>query len=108
MTDNKQKPLAFVSGASRGIGRAVAAQLAQDGYDIAFCYRSNEEAAQQTKEAIAKSGRRVYGVQCDVSDYQAVRNIFDVVEAEFGEPSVIVNNAGINADTPLPMMKPED
>lgn len=108
MTEMQQKPIAFVSGASRGIGRAVAIQLAKDGYDIAFCYHSNEEAAQKTKELVHEFGGRSYCTQCDVSDYQAVRAMFDNIEEVFGAFSVVINNAGINADAALPMMKPED
>lgn len=108
MSEQDKTPIAFVSGASRGIGRAVAVQLAQDGYDIAFCYHSNEEAARQTKKLIVDRNRRAYSVQCDVSDFQAVRKTFETIEREFGEISVVVNNAGINVDTPLPMMKLED
>lgn len=108
MTEIQQKPIAFVSGASRGIGRAVAIQLAKDGYDIAFCYHSNEEAAQKTEELVLEFGGRSYYAQCDVSDYQAVRAMFDKIEEIFGVFSVVINNAGINADSALPMMKPED
>jgi len=109
MTDEKTSPVAFVSGASRGIGRAIAVQLAEDGFDIAFCYRSNEQAASETEELIkARNGRRVYRARCDVSDYDAVKKTLQDIDDTFGAISVVVNNAGINVDAPLPMMKPED
>lgn len=109
MTEEQQKPIAFVSGASRGIGRAVAVQLARDGFDIAFCYHSNDEAARETKKLIAGAGgSHVYCTQCDVSDYDAVKKSFEEIDEEFGEISVVVNNAGINVDVPLPMMNLED
>jgi len=102
-------PIAFVSGGSRGIGRAISLQLAHDGFDIAFCYHSNQVAAEETKiEIQERTGRRVYSVQCDVSDFDAVKSAFEGMEENFGSPSVIVNNAGINADSPLPLMEPGD
>ena len=100
--------IAFVSGGSRGIGKAVSLQLAQDGYDIAFCYRNDAEAAQNVKNSIEKLGRRVCCVHCDVSDFDQVKASFDTISDELGDVSVIVNNAGITADMPLAMMKPED
>jgi 3-oxoacyl-[acyl-carrier protein] reductase len=108
MPDEQKSRVAFISGASRGIGRAVALQLAKDGYDIAFCYGSNEVAAKETEELIAEAGRRFYSSKCDVGDYPSVRAMFETIEQEFGPVSVVVNNAGINADAALPMMKAED
>lgn len=108
LADAGDRPVAFVSGASRGIGRSVALQLARDGYDVAFCYRSNEAAAQETRALIEQQGRRAYVARCDVSDFDAVRRTLEAIDNDFGPLSVVVNNAGINTDVPLPMMKPED
>ena len=109
MTEAQTQQIAFVSGASRGIGRAVAEQLAEDGFDIAFCYRDNVAAARETETAIRdRSDRRVYALRCDVSDYSAVKAMLDDIEDNFGSVSVLINNAGINIDVPLPMMKPQD
>ncbi|WP_444997946.1 3-oxoacyl-ACP reductase FabG [Aliikangiella sp. IMCC44359] len=107
MNENNN-PIAFVSGGSRGIGRAAAVKLAEDGFDIAFCYHSNSEAANITRQLIEEKGRRSYSVACDVSDFDAVRNMLEDIEENFGEFSVVVNNAGINADAPLALMEPEN
>lgn len=109
MTEEQTPRIAFVTGGSRGIGRAIAVQLAEDGFDVAFCYQSNEAAARETEGAIrARSDRRVYAVRCDVSDFDAVKAALDDIDDNFGGVSVLVNNAGINVDAPLPMMKPDD
>ncbi|MET1255392.1 3-oxoacyl-[acyl-carrier-protein] reductase [Aliikangiella maris] len=106
--ENQSASIAFVSGGSRGIGRAVAIQLAKDGFDIAFCYHSNVDAANEVKQQIESLGKKAYVVACDVSDYAAVKKMFEEIEENFGEVSVVVNNAGINADSPLPLMDPEN
>ncbi len=108
MVEPKSERVAFVSGASRGIGRAAAVQLARDGYDVAFCYANNEAAAQETEEQIAATGRRSFAARCDVGDYGAVRALFERVDEQFGPIAVLVNNAGINADAALALMNPED
>ncbi len=109
MPGERQQPeVAFVSGASRGIGRAVALRLAEDGYDIAFCYSRNEAAAKDTEALIAGTGRRSFSCKCDVGDYASVRAMFEAIEQDLGPVSAVVNNAGINADAALPMMKVED
>jgi len=109
MNDQNTTPIALVTGGSRGIGRAIACQLALDGYDIAFCYNSNNDAAETVKEEIeSNTGRRVLSMQCDVADFEAVKNMMETLEEQWGNASVIINNAGINSDSPLPLMKLED
>ncbi len=63
---------ALVTGASRGIGRSIAAQLAADGSDVAFCYRRDAAAAQRTADEIVATGRRAFHQQCDVSNLEKV------------------------------------
>ena len=89
---------ALVTGGSRGIGRAIALRLAAQGADIAFTYRGNETAANETKQAIEETGRRALAIQTDVRDPEgADRAVKAAVEA-FGKVDILVNNAGITKD----------
>ncbi|MFI6213467.1 3-oxoacyl-[acyl-carrier-protein] reductase [Nocardia brasiliensis] len=99
---------AIVTGASRGIGRAIAVRLAEDGYNIAFCYRSSADAAKQTEVEIRENGARAFHAQCDVADLGAVQTFVEKAEAELGETAVLVNCAGIVKDSPLVIMPPQD
>lgn len=101
-------PVALVSGGSRGIGRAIVVRLAQDGYDVSFCYRSDEQAAREVEKEVTGLGRRVLAAKVDVSDDVAVKDWIDRTEHELGELEVAVTSAGTARDTPLVMMRPED
>ncbi|OUD04873.1 3-oxoacyl-ACP reductase family protein [Streptomyces swartbergensis] len=90
--------VALVTGGSRGIGRAIAVKLAEEGCDIALNYRSATDEAQQVAEHIAKLGRRVELIQGDVSDPDVPRQVVSGVRAAFGRLDVLVNNAGITRD----------
>lgn len=87
--------VALVTGASRGIGAAIAARLARDGHAVAVNYASNQTEAQKVVDAIVAAGGRAVAVQGDVSDPAAARGLFDAVEAQLGPVTVLVNNAGI-------------
>lgn len=100
--------VALISGGSRGIGRAVALRLAQDGYDIAFCYASNADAAAELEKAVVDAGRRAFAMRADVSDMAAVREFVKGAEAALGPVDVAVTSAGITRDSPLLLMKDED
>ena len=89
---------ALVTGASRGIGRAVALALAEEGADVAVNYVSNEAAARDVAEAIQKTGRRAMLAQADVGDYPDVFRMSQDILREFGHLDILVNNAGINSD----------
>jgi 3-oxoacyl-[acyl-carrier protein] reductase len=105
---DKQTRVALVSGGSRGIGRAVAARLARDGYDISFCYRSGMTAAKELETEIAELGRRVLARQADVTDAVAVRDWFRDTESLLGPVDAVVSSAGITRDNPLVLMKDEE
>jgi 3-oxoacyl-(acyl-carrier-protein) reductase len=89
---------ALVTGASRGIGRAIALALAEEGADVAVNYVSSEAAAQDVAEHIRKAGRRALLAQADVADYPDTFRMAQEVLREFGRLDILVNNAGINSD----------
>jgi 3-oxoacyl-[acyl-carrier protein] reductase len=99
--------VALVTGASRGIGRSIATQLARDGFDVAFCYRAAASAAQEVACEIAALGRRVFHRQCDVSSLSSVQGFVQGTEEALGPVSLVVNSAGIIKDGPLVTMPPE-
>ena len=86
---------AIVTGASRGIGAAVAERLAHDGIAVAVNFAGNLAPAQAVVDKITQAGGRAIVIQADVSDPDAVRAMFDRVESEFGGLDVLVNSAGI-------------
>ena len=90
--------VALVTGASRGIGRAVAMQLAADGNAVAVNYARSAAEADEVVAEIVGSGGSAIAVQADVGDEDAVRAMFETVENELGPVSVLVNNAGITDD----------
>jgi 3-oxoacyl-[acyl-carrier protein] reductase len=100
--------VAFVTGGSRGIGRAIVVELARCGAGVVFSYRSSPEGAEQTRKLAAEAGGEVSAVACDVADYAAVEAaIAGVLEAR-GRLDIVVNNAGITRDQLIARMKPAD
>src|SRR5213596_3282772 len=89
---------ALVTGGSRGIGRAVALALADEGADVAVNYVSSEAAAKDVVEQIRKIGRHSLLAQADVGDYPDTFRMAQDVLKEFGHLDILVNNAGINSD----------
>jgi 3-oxoacyl-[acyl-carrier protein] reductase len=86
---------ALVTGASRGIGRAVALALAREGADVAVNYAGNERAAAEVCDEIARHGRRAVALRADVSVAAEVGRLIDEVRRQLGGISILVNNAGI-------------
>ncbi|MEU9099552.1 3-oxoacyl-[acyl-carrier-protein] reductase [Streptomyces sp. NPDC048361] len=104
MTDGA-RPVALVTGGSRGIGRAVVTRLARDGFDVALCYRSDNGAAEQVAKEITALGARVLTRRVDVSDPAAAREFVDRAEEELGPLDAVVTSAGIVRDNPLVLME---
>jgi 3-oxoacyl-[acyl-carrier protein] reductase len=96
--------VAVVTGGSRGIGRAIAEQLAERGAAVAINYHEREEQAQQFVAAVQATGGRAWAAQCDVGDEAAVKRFFEGVEREVGSADILVNNAGITRDTHIMLM----
>ena len=100
--------VAIITGASRGIGRAVALALAAEGAKVVVNYASSSDAAQQVVTAITDAGGSAIALQADVSKLEQVDALFNETLEKFGRVDVLVNNAGITRDTLLLRMKPED
>ncbi|MBV8951201.1 MAG: 3-oxoacyl-[acyl-carrier-protein] reductase [Actinobacteria bacterium] len=90
--------VAFVTGASRGIGRSIAIALARAGNRVAFCYASDDEAAKETQAAVEELGRDALALKADVADTAAVDRSFAEIEAAWGPVEILVNNAGLARD----------
>lgn len=100
MADNAVTPIAIITGASRGIGAAIAETLAEKGFDLVLVYRSGKEAAEAVKTRCEeiRSGIRVIIAGADVSMEADCQHIFDVTKEAFGRVDVLVNNAGQTKD----------
>lgn len=98
---------ALVTGGSRGIGRAIALAMAEEGANVAILYAGNETAAAQTVQEAEAFGVKAVSYRCDVSSEQAVKETVDQVLKDFGRVDILVNNAGIVRDGFLLSMKEE-
>jgi 3-oxoacyl-[acyl-carrier protein] reductase len=107
MQDNTSR-VALVTGGSRGIGRACVLSLARDGFDVAFCYRADEEAARRLEKEAGELGVRVLSRRTDVTDGPAVRAFVEEAEEALGPVDAAVTAAGITRDNPLVLMDDEE
>ncbi len=99
--------VAVVTGASRGIGRACAIELANHGASVVINYLSNQEAADSCAQAVEATGAKALIVQADVSKADEAQKLIEAAEAEFGQIDILVNNAGVNRDRTIARMSDE-
>ena len=100
--------VAFITGAIRGIGRQIAVTLANNNYDIAINYRTENEDLKNTISEIEKTGVKCLAVSGDVSKFEDAEKMVNEIIEKFGKIDVLVNNAGITKDNLLIRMKKED
>jgi 3-oxoacyl-[acyl-carrier protein] reductase len=100
--------LAIVTGGTRGIGRAIALRLAAEGADVAVSYRSNDDAAEETAEAVRAAGVKCEVFKGDAASPEDVQALFKGVSDLFGRVDILVNNAGITRDNIMMRMKQEE
>ena len=100
--------VAIVTGGGRGIGRAVALRLAAEGANVVISYRSNDDAAQETAEAVREAGLECEVFKGDVASPEDVQVLFEGVTDAFGRLDILVNNAGLTRDNLMLRMKEEE
>jgi 3-oxoacyl-[acyl-carrier protein] reductase len=108
MLDDLTDKVALVTGASRGIGKAIAMALAKAGADVAVNYQSRHGEADETRAAIEKLERRSVAVKADISVAADVGRLMTAVEAELGPVAILVNNAGITRPQPVSEIAEQD
>ncbi|AKJ17090.1 3-oxoacyl-[acyl-carrier-protein] reductase [Staphylococcus aureus] len=99
---------ALVTGASRGIGRSIALQLAEEGYNVAVNYAGSKEKAEAVVKEIKAKGVDSFAIQANVADADEVKAMIKEVVSQFGSLDVLVNNAGITRDNLLMRMKEQE
>lgn len=102
------KRVALVTGASRGIGRAIALQLAAEGCYVVINYNGSKEKAEEVQQEILQAGGQAHIYQCNVADFQACGEMFKDTISKMGHLDILVNNAGITKDGLLLGMSEED
>ena len=106
--NHSDKPVALITGATRGIGRAIALAAADQGYSIAFCYRQSQQHAESLRQELEDKGAMVIEQALDICDESQVEQFFSAVEECFGRLDLLVNNAGQTKDGLLATMSLED
>ncbi len=105
---NLTNKTAIVTGASRGIGRAISIKLAEAGADIAVVSLNDGEMANETVESVVSLGRKAKAYDCHVEDFSATEELISEIVKDFCHVDILVNNAGINRDKLMLQMKEED
>jgi len=100
--------IALVTGSARGIGRAIALDLASQGADIVVNYRSRADAAENVAEEVRDMGRRALVIKADVADESQVKSMVDRAVEEFGTIDILVNNAALHRGGRVQKIVPED
>lgn len=100
--------VAIVTGASRGIGKAIALELARNGADVVINYSGNEEAAKNVAKEVEQLGRKALVIKANVAISSEVEEMFKETIAAFGKVDILVNNAGITRDNLMMRMKEEE
>ncbi|EON78734.1 3-oxoacyl-[acyl-carrier protein] reductase [Lunatimonas lonarensis] len=103
-----QGKTALITGASKGIGRAIALRFAEEGADVAFTYLSSVEKGQALESELQAFGVKAKGYRSDASDFSAADQLINDVVAEFGRLDILINNAGITRDNLLMRMSEEN
>jgi 3-oxoacyl-[acyl-carrier protein] reductase len=104
----KGNKTAIISGAARGIGRAIALELAREGVNISFNFLKSSEDALTLEKEVLDSGGKAKAFQADIKDYAAVKSWVDESRELFGGLDIVINNAGVVKDKALALMAPED
>ncbi len=107
MTKLLEGKTALITGASKGIGKAIAKKYAQQGANVAFTYLSSVEKGEALEKELAEYGGKVKGYRSDASDFAAADKLINDVVAEFGSLDILINNAGITKDNLLMRMSEE-
>ena len=102
------KKVAFITGATRGIGKEIAIELAKNGYDIAINYRNNKEEINEVKNKVMENNVDFFAVKLDISDYEECKKSIKEIINHYEKIDVLVNNAGITKDSLLLRMKKVD
>ena len=95
MANRLEGKTAAITGGDQGIGRAIVEQLAQEGANVAFCYRSNAAGAEETVTAVSSLGRKAFAIQADVGNVADGRRFISEAAAQLGGLDILVNNAGL-------------
>lgn len=107
-TCNEEKKVALVTGGNRGIGRAIAIKLSEEGYDVAVTFRSHSESVNELERICRGNGSDFLAVRADVSSFEQAKNLISRVIEKFPRIDVLVNNAGITKDNLMLRMSEAD